>query len=118
MAEPKTAKKPARRKKRPEGAPRSRGVAPDALGSGSPPAAVTRLAEAIENDGGSVLASYRDPLGGNWQIFAGLPIDRVEPTPYQRDLSDAHVAKLCSAIDRLGRFLDPIIVVRTPYGHY
>ena len=45
------------------------------MGSGSPPAAVTRLAEAIENDGGSVLSSYRDPLGGNWQIFAGLPID-------------------------------------------
>ena len=118
MAEAKAAKKPARRKKRPEGAPRSRGVAPDALGSGSPPAAVTRLAEAIEHDGGSVLASYRDPLGGNWQIFAGLPIDLVEPTPYQRDLSDAHVAKLCSAIDRLGRFLDPMIVVRTEDGHY
>lgn len=118
MAEPKTAKKPARRKKRPEGAPHSRGVAPDALGSGSPPAAVTRLAEAIEADGGTTLAMYRDPLGGNWQIFAGLPIDLVEPTPYQRDLSDAHVAKLCSAIDRLGRYLDPMVVVRTNDGHY
>ena len=85
MAETKTAKKP-RRKKRPEGAPRSRGIAPDTLGSGSPPAAVARLAEAIKSDGGSVLATYRDPLGGNWQIFAGLPIDLVEPPPYQRDL--------------------------------
>jgi hypothetical protein len=60
-------------------APRARparaGIAPDALGSGSPPAAVARLADAIESDGGSVLATYRDPLGGNWQIFAGLPID-------------------------------------------
>src|SRR6478672_9005856 len=65
MAETKTAKKP-RRKKRPEGAPRSRGIAPDALASGSPPAAVARLAEAIEADGGSVLATYRDPRGGNW----------------------------------------------------
>jgi ParB family transcriptional regulator, chromosome partitioning protein len=118
MAEPRTAKKPARRKKRPEGAPRSRGVAPDALGAGSPPAAVTRLGEAIEADGGTVLATYRDPLGGNWQLFAGLPIDLVEPTPYQRDLSDAHVAKLCSAIDRLGRYLDPMVVVRTGDGHY
>jgi ParB family chromosome partitioning protein len=117
MAETKTAKKP-RRKKRPEGAPRSRGIAPDALGTGSPPAAVARLADAIEADGGSVLATYRDPLGGNWQLFAGLPIDLVEPTPYQRDLSDAHVAKLCSAIDRLGRYLDPMVVVRTPDGHY
>jgi ParB family chromosome partitioning protein len=117
MAEAKTAKKP-RRKKRPEGAPRSRGIAPDALGSGAPPAAVARLAEAIERDGGSVLAPYRDPLGGNWQIFAGLPLELIEPTPYQRDLSDAHVAKLCSAIDRLGRYLDPMIVVRTDDGHY
>jgi ParB family transcriptional regulator, chromosome partitioning protein len=117
MAEAKTAKKP-RRKKRPEGAPRSRGIAPNALGSGAPPAAVARLAEAIERDGGSVLAPYRDPLGGNWQIFAGLPIELIEPTPYQRDLSDAHVAKLCSAIDRLGRYLDPMIVVRTDDGHY
>ena len=118
MAASKSAKKTVRRKKRPEGAPRSRGVAPDALGSGSPSAAVARLAAAIEADGGSVLSTYRDPLGGNWQIFAGLPIDLVEPTPYQRDLSDPHVAKLCSAIDRLGRFLDPMIVVRTDDGHY
>jgi ParB family transcriptional regulator, chromosome partitioning protein len=118
VAEAKTAKKATRRKKRPSGAPRSRGLSPDDLGSGSPPAPVARLIEAIESDGGSVLAAYRDPLGGNWQLFAGLPIDLVEPTPYQRDLSDAHVAKLCSAIDRLGRFLDPMIVVRTDDGHY
>jgi len=118
MAEAKVAKKPARRKKRPEGAPKSRGIAADALGSGSPPAAVTRLAEVIESDGGSVLATYRDPLGGHWQLLAGLPIDLVEPTPYQRDLSDAHVAKLCSALDRLGRYLDPMIVVRNDEGRY
>jgi ParB family chromosome partitioning protein len=120
MAETKSPKKKGvpRRKKRPEGAPRSRGVAPDALGDGTPPAAVARLAEAIEADGGTALASYRDPLGGHWQIFAGLPIDLIEPTPYQRDLSDAHVAKLCNAIDRLGRYLDPMVVVRTPQGHY
>jgi ParB family chromosome partitioning protein len=118
MAEAKAAKKPARRKKRPEGAPKSRGIAADALGAGSQPAAVARLAEAIESDGGAVLATYRDPLGGHWQIFAGLPIDLVEPTPYQRDLSDAHVAKLCSAMDRLGRYLDPMIVVRTDEGRY
>ena len=118
MAEPKTAKKAPRRKKRPEGAPRSRGVAANALGSGALPAGVARLAAAIDADGGSVLATYRDPLGGHWQILAGLPIDIVEPTPYQRDLSDPHVAKLCSAIDRLGRYLDPIVVVRTAEGLY
>jgi len=88
------------------------------MGSGSPPAGIIRLADAIEADGGSVLATYRDPLGGHWQILAGLPVDIIEPTPYQRDLSDPHVAKLCSAIDRLGRYLDPIVVVRNAEGVY
>jgi ParB family chromosome partitioning protein len=122
MPETKTAKKATKRstarRKKHEAAPKSRGVSPESLGSGSPPAAVTRLASYIEEDGGSVLAVYRDPLGGNWQIFAGLPIDLVEPTPYQRDLSEAHVAKLCSAIDRLGRYIDPMVVVRTDDGKY
>jgi ParB family transcriptional regulator, chromosome partitioning protein len=118
VAEPKTAKKPARRTRKKAVEPRSRGVAPDALAAGDPPAAAARLAQAIEADGGSVLAQYRDPLGGHWQIFAGLPIDQVQPTPYQRDLSAAHVAKLSSAIDGLGRYLDPMIVVRNEEGGY
>ena len=88
------------------------------MATGNPPASIVRLADAIEADGGSVLARYRDPLGGHWQILAGLPVDIIEPTPYQRDLSDPHVAKLCSAIDRLGRYLDPIIVVRNAGGVY
>jgi len=101
-----------RRKKKAAAEPRSRGIAPDAIGTGTPPAALTRLAEAIEADGGSVLAPYKDPLGGNWQIFAALPIDLVEPTPYQRDLSKPHVERLSAAMDKLGRYLDPMIVVR------
>jgi ParB family transcriptional regulator, chromosome partitioning protein len=119
VAEPKTAKqaptksegKP-RRKKRATAEPRSRGIAPNAINSGTPPATLTRLAEAIEADGGTVLAPYKDPLGGNWQLFAALPIDLVEPTPYQRDLSKPHVERLSAAMDRLGRYLDPMIVVR------
>jgi ParB family chromosome partitioning protein len=118
MAEAKTAKKPRRSRKKPEVAPRSRGIAADGLGAGTPPAAVARLAEAIEADGGAVLAPYRDPLGGSWQILAGLPIERVEPTPYQRDLSEAHVTRLTAAIDKLGRYLDPIVAVRTEEGRY
>jgi ParB family chromosome partitioning protein len=74
---------------------------------------LTRLAQAIEEDGGTVLAPYKDPLGGNWQLFAALPIDLVEPTPYQRDLSKPHVERLSAAMDKLGRYLDPMIVVRT-----
>jgi ParB family chromosome partitioning protein len=118
MAEAKTAKKPRRPRKKAQAAPASRGIAADALGTGTPPAAVARLAEAIVADGGAVLARYRDPLGGHWQLLAGLPIERVEPTPYQRDLSEAHVLKLRAAIDRLGRYLDPIIAVRTEDGRY
>jgi ParB family chromosome partitioning protein len=118
MAEAKTAKNPRRSRKKPGPAPRSRGVAADALGIGTPPAAVTRLVEAIEADGGSVLAPDRDPLGGSWQVLAGLPVERVEPTPYQRDLSASHVTRLTAAIDKLGRYLDPIVAVRTEDGHY
>jgi ParB family transcriptional regulator, chromosome partitioning protein len=104
--------KPRRRRKKAAAEPKSRGIAPDAIGSGSPSPELTRLAETIQADGGTVLASYKDPLGGNWQLFAALPIDLVEPTPYQRDLSKPHVERLSSAMDRLGRYLDPMIVVR------
>jgi ParB family transcriptional regulator, chromosome partitioning protein len=125
VAEPKTTKHApsksegkSRPKKKAAAEPRSRGIAPDAIGSGSQPAAVTRLAESIAADGGSVLAPYKDPLGGHWQIFAALPIDLVEPTPYQRDLSQPHVERLSAAMDKLGRYLDPMIVVRSDEGKY
>ncbi len=42
----------------------------------------------------------------------------MEPTPYQRDLSETHVARLADAIDRLGRYMDPVIAVRNPDGKY
>jgi len=120
VAEPKSSKtsskaegKPRRRKKA-AAEPRSRGIPPDAIAAGTHPVPLTRLADAVQADGGTVLASYKDPLGGNWQLFAALPIDLVEPTPYQRDLSKPHVERLSSAMDRLGRYLDPMIVVRGP----
>jgi ParB family chromosome partitioning protein len=115
---------PARRKRRTKRAPASHGLEPAELAEGAPPAAVKQLAEAIAEDGGTVLGTYRDPLGGEWLVLAGLPVSKVEPTPYQRDLSDAHVKRLADAIERLGRFLDPIIAVRadggywTPNGHH
>jgi len=55
---------------------------------------------------------YRDPYGGRWLVLAALPIQLVEPTPYQRNLSDTHVRKLEVVIGKIGRFLDPIIAVR------
>lgn len=103
----------------------SRGLAAADLAAGSPSAEALKLRDRIVNDGGSVLALFRDPLGSHWQIFAALPIETVEPTPFQRDLSDAHVKRLTNVIDNLDRFLDPIIAVRkegegywTPNGNH
>lgn len=76
------------------------------------------LAEAVETDGGAVLARYRDPVGGKPLIFASLPINRVEPTPYQRDPSDPHVKRLMGVIEKIGMFLDPIIVVHQDDGYW
>jgi ParB family chromosome partitioning protein len=107
-----------RRKRKDAAAPRSRGPAADALASAAVPAAIARLQAEIASDGGTALAAYRDPIGAHWQVLAALPIERVEPTPYQRDLSEPHVARLADAIERLDRFLDPVVAVRTPDGRY
>ncbi|MGK4008427.1 chromosome partitioning protein ParB [Sorangium sp. So ce1036] len=112
--EPKAAPAPRARRKKAAAAPGARGLPAAELDAGTPPPEITALAEAILGDGGSVLAMYREPVGGAWAILAGLPLDRVEPTPFQRDLSEAHVARLSDVIDKLDCFLDPIIAVRTP----
>jgi ParB family chromosome partitioning protein len=109
-------KKPRRKRKPAE--PEPRGLTARQVGAGAPPAEVMRLMEAIEGDGGAVIGPYREPLGGLWQVIAALPIERVVPTPYQRDLSKPHVERLAGAIEKLGRFVDPIIVVRTEDGQY
>ena len=68
----------------------------------------------VENEGGLVLGCYSDPLGKNPLLLAALPIDAVEPTPFQRDLSQAHHRRLADVLDRTGIFLDPIIAVAAP----
>ena len=114
-------KTPVRRRKKV--APASTGLAPAETG-GVKDAAVDRLAEAVGEDGGLVLATYLEPFGGTPVILAALPIDRVEPTPYQRDPSLPHVRRLMNVVETLGRFLDPIIAVRhddaywTPNGNH
>jgi ParB family chromosome partitioning protein len=118
MAKQAAKKTPKRKSRKTKSAPEPRGLEATRLSPGSHPAPVERLRLAIEGDGGAVLGVYRDPLGGNWQLVAGLPIDVVVPTPFQRNLSDAHVTKLADAIDKLDRFLDPIVVVRTSEGQY
>jgi ParB family chromosome partitioning protein len=108
----------ARKKKRQDAPAASRGLDARRLAAATPPASVTALAQRIEHDGGSVLATYRDPLGSRWQLLAALPLDRVEPTPYQRDLSETHVERLTAAIEKLDRYLDPVIAVPAASGMY
>jgi ParB family transcriptional regulator, chromosome partitioning protein len=73
---------------------------------------------AIEKAGGVVTGQYLDPLGGQPLLLAVLPIDQVEPTPFQRDVSDAHHKRLADVIDRTGIFLDPIIAITAPAGFW
>src|SRR5438477_3607719 len=80
------------------------------------PEGLRDLAAAVEAEGGSVIAAYREPLGGNALLFSALPVDKVEPTVFQRDVSDAHVLKLTRAMDKTRRYLDPIIAVREEAG--
>jgi ParB family chromosome partitioning protein len=80
--------------------------------------AARALAEQITEDEGAVLATYREPFGGTPVLLATLPIDRVEPTPYQRDPSQPHVKRLMNVVETLGRFLDPIITIRQDDGYW
>jgi len=82
------------------------------------PAEARRAAEQVAGDGGTPLATYREPFGGHGVVLAMLPIEKVAPTPYQRDLSKPHVDRLANVIDKLGRFLDPVIAVRASDGIY
>jgi|SRR5436190_330781 len=113
-------KKPVRRKKV---APSSVGLTPAQTKDAVSPD-LDALSRQVEGDGGVVLARYNDPFGGRPLLLAGLPVDRVEPTPYQRDPSDTHVKRLMAVIEKIGRFLDPIVAVRedsqylTPNGNH
>ena len=112
MAERKTKKKPGTPRKRRKLAGKSIGLTAKELLETASPSAVQELQQLIDKDGGKVLAIYREPFGGQWLVLAAWPIDQVAPTPYQRNLSDPHERKLEGVIAKLGRFLDPIIVVR------
>ncbi len=81
------------------------------------PADLDALARQVEADGGAVLASYREPLGGNPLLFVALPVEKVDRTPFQRDVSDAHVRKLTLAMDKTKRYLDPIVAIREGDGY-
>ena len=112
MAEKNTKKQSVGPRKRRKLAGKSSGLIPAEVLSATPPDSIAELQRTIERDGGKMLTTYREPFGEHWLILAALPIDQVEPTPYQRNLSDTHARKLESVIAKLGRFLDPVITVR------
>ena len=68
----------------------------------------------VEKAGGTVVGSCLDPLGGSPLVIAVVPIDAIEPTPFQRDLSEAHHKKLATVIAKTGTFLEPVISVLAP----
>ncbi len=109
------AKKRAPAKRRPRKAqPKSRGLTPQECRLEELSGAALELSRKIEAEGGLILGAYNDPLGKNPVIAAILPIDSVEPTPFQRDLSQVHHRKLADVLNRTGMFLDPIIAVTAP----
>ena len=109
---------------------RRKKVAPGSIGATPQQVSTTNdsrlgeLSSRVEQDGGAVLGQYSDPFGKAGVILVALPIDRVEPTPYQRDPSEAHVKKLMTVIEKVGRFLDPLVLVHhddtywTPNGNH
>lgn len=112
---PKSALKRLPAKKRPRKAKAdTRGVAATAalLPELTGIAAETKIA--IERAGGVVVGQYSDPIGQQPLLLAVLPIAAMEPTPFQRDVSDMHHKKLADVIDRTGMFLDPIIAITAP----
>src|SRR5687767_9057032 len=106
------AKKRAPAKRRPRKAKAgTRGLTPQECRLDDLPKEITQRVEEV---GGMVLSAYSDPLGKQPVLVAILPIDSVEPTPFQRDLSQVHHRKLADVLDRTGMFLDPIIAVTAP----
>ncbi len=104
---------PARRRPR-KARPHTKGLTPSECLLATPSGNAASAAEAVTKAGGCVVGSYKDPLSGHPLLVAVLPIDAIEPTPFQRDLSDTHHKRLADVINKIGRFLDPVIAVTAP----
>ena len=116
MATSKTATKTAKKRRAPrrKAEAGSAGLEPSACVPTAGVPGAHALEERIRAEGGAIIGDYLDPLGGEPQVFAVLPIGKVEPTPFQRDLSDTHHKRLADVIQKTGRFLDPIIAITAP----
>lgn len=106
---------PARRRPR-KAKPGTRGLPPAECQLEKPEGAAAEVAAVIEKSGGCVVGYYKEPFAGHPVLLSILPIDAIEPTPFQRDLSDTHHKRLADVISKTDRFLDPIIAVTAPSG--
>jgi ParB family chromosome partitioning protein len=107
-------KRAAPKKRARKAAAGSRGLLPGECGLEEFDSFTLEAKARIEKEGGRMLAAYREPLGKHPLILAILPLDKVEPTPFQRDVSEMHHKRLADVIDKTGFFLDPIIAITAP----
>jgi ParB family transcriptional regulator, chromosome partitioning protein len=117
-AKPAAQKSATPRKRKPKPAAGSVGLDAAEVTGSAPTAEVVRLRAQIEAAGGTEIAAYREPFGGFWVALAALPLAKVKPTPYQRELSKTHAARLATVIPKVGRFLDPVIAVPDDDGGF
>jgi ParB family chromosome partitioning protein len=93
-----------------------RGLAGSEIALGLDAAAVAPLVDEVKAAGGTAIGAYCEPFSGRPILLAALPLESVEPTPFQRDLSPTHAKRLARKIEETGSFLDPLIVVRGESG--
>jgi ParB family chromosome partitioning protein len=79
---------------------------------------IADLAAQVRALGGAAIGAYREPLSGRAVMLAALPLEAVQPTPFQRDLSPTHTKRLAAKIEESAAFLDPLIVVRGAAGGF
>jgi ParB family chromosome partitioning protein len=108
---------PARKRPR-KAKPGTKGLGPAECRLHDPAEGASEAVEAVDRAGGCIVGSYKEPLGGHPILLAILPIDAIEPTPFQRDLSDTHHKRLADVINKTGRFLDPVIAIVAPKGGF
>jgi len=95
---------------------RARGLDAAEVAIGMDSAEIAEVVALVRAAGGALIGAYREPLGGRPLLLASLPLNAVQPTPFQRDLSPTHAKRLASKIDETAAFLDPLIVVRGEDG--
>src|SRR6266849_6151398 len=105
---------PARRRPRKAKAG-TKGLDPTQCRLEQPEGSAAEAAEGVKKAGGCVVGQYKEPLGGHPTLLSILPIDKIEPTPFQRDLSDAHHKRLADVISKTGH---PVITVVAPGGGF